>query len=168
MKQIIYNFDFEKEKLSPLIASLKKNNNKIVFTNGCFDILHVGHLRYLQKAKALGDILIVGLNSDSSVKKIKGINRPIIQEKQRAELLSALKPVDYVIIFSSPTPLDLIKEISPDCLTKGGDWSVETIVGGEHVLATGGKVTSITFEKGFSSTNIIDIILKKELADDRK
>ena len=161
MKQVIYKFKEEKEKIKNLIKFLKGDDKKIVFTNGCFDLLHVGHLRYLKKAKDLGDVLITGINSDQSVKKNKGKSRPIIQEKDRSELLSGLKPVDFVIVFEEKTPLSLIQEISPDYLVKGGDWKVEDIVGSDHVISTGGEVKSIIFEKGFSSTNIINKILNE-------
>jgi rfaE bifunctional protein nucleotidyltransferase chain/domain len=128
---------------------------KIVFTNGCFDILHVGHLRYLTEARALGDRLVVGLNSDSSVRLLKGEERPIISEDERREMLLGLKPVDQVIIFSEETPLNLIKEVKPDILVKGGDWSVDQIVGSDFVIARGGQVLSLPFHEGRSSTNII-------------
>ncbi len=128
---------------------------KIVFTNGCFDILHVGHLRYLTEARALGDRLVVGLNSDSSVRLLKGKERPIISEDERREMLLGLKPVDEVIIFSEETPLNLIKEVKPDILVKGGDWSVDQIVGSDFIMGRGGEVLSLPFHEGRSSTNII-------------
>lgn len=141
--------EFEKK------ISLLKKNKKVVFTNGCFDILHVGHVRYLQEAKSLGDHLIVGLNSDSSVKKLKGNNRPIQCEEERAEILLALKAVDDVCIFSEDTPLKLIELIQPDVLVKGGDWSIDQIVGHDVVLASGGEVRSLQFVPGRSTTAII-------------
>jgi D-glycero-beta-D-manno-heptose 1-phosphate adenylyltransferase len=129
---------------------------RIVFTNGCFDILHRGHVEYLKKAKLLGDILIVGLNSDSSVRRIKGDKRPINNESDRAIVLKELKSVDEVIIFQEETPLDLIKKIKPDVLVKGGDWKLEDIVGYEFVINNGGKVFSIPYIKGYSTTDIIN------------
>ncbi|MCO5114145.1 MAG: D-glycero-beta-D-manno-heptose 1-phosphate adenylyltransferase [Bdellovibrionaceae bacterium] len=135
-----------------------RQSKKIVFTNGCFDILHVGHVRYLEQAKALGDILVVGLNSDESVKRLKGPTRPIQTEEDRKELLLALKAVDMVVIFSEDTPLELIKKIKPHFLVKGGDWSEDQIVGSEFVKSIGGKVMSLPFSQGKSTTNIVDKI----------
>lgn len=131
---------------------------KTVFTNGCFDLLHVGHLRYLQDAKDLGAKLIVGLNSDASVKRLKGEQRPIVPQEERREMLLGVKPVDEVIIFDEDTPLRLIEEISPDILVKGGDWAVSEIVGSDFVLKNGGEVFSLPFHPGRSSTNIISKI----------
>lgn len=135
-----------------------RQSKKIVFTNGCFDILHVGHARYLAQAKALGDILVVGLNSDESVKRLKGPTRPIQTEEDRKELLLALKAVDMVVIFSEDTPLELIKKIQPHFLVKGGDWSEDQIVGSDFVKSIGGKVMSLPFSQGKSTTNIVDKI----------
>jgi len=141
-------------------AKLRENhkNKKIVFTNGCFDILHVGHIRYLQEASQLGDILVIGLNSDASVKRLKGEERPINQEMERAEMLSALGFVDYVVIFDEDTPLNLIKMIEPDVLVKGGDYSNEYVVGTKEVEEHGGKLVLIPFVDGKSTTNIINKI----------
>jgi len=133
----------------------RSKKRKIVFTNGCFDILHIGHVRYLKKARSLGDILVIGLNSDSSVRAIKGKERPINNQKDRAELLSALSFVDYVVVFSETTPEKIIKKIKPDILVKGGDWKAEDIVGGDFVKMRGGKVVSIPFVKGYSTTGLI-------------
>lgn len=138
----------------------RKNGKKIVFTNGCFDILHVGHVRYLSQARALGDLLVVGLNKDSSVKKLKGPERPVTREKDRAEVLGALAAVDCVVLFGDPTPLRLIKAIRPDVLVKGGDWKKEHIVGAGFVEALGGQVRSLPFVKGFSTTGLIGKIKK--------
>lgn len=138
------------------LSALKGKGKRIVFTNGCFDILHVGHIDYLSKARRLGDILIVGLNSDSSVKKIKGKNRPINKESDRARVLSALYFVDYITLFNETTPENLIKKVRPDILVKGGDWKVEDIVGGAFVRSYGGKIKSIPFVKGYSTTSIIE------------
>lgn len=137
-----------------------KNNKdkKIVFTNGCFDIVHRGHISYLNEAKALGDLLVIGLNSDASVRTLKGPERPINNEQDRKYLLENLKAVDFVEIFNEETPLSLIKKILPSVLVKGGDWKIEQIVGSKEVLGKGGEVLSLNFIDGFSSTNIIEKI----------
>jgi D-beta-D-heptose 7-phosphate kinase/D-beta-D-heptose 1-phosphate adenosyltransferase len=140
--------------------SLRSAGKKIVFTNGVFDILHRGHVQYLMDARALGDVLVVGLNCDSSVKRLKGETRPVISESDRAFVLSNLKPVDYVVIFEEDTPLELISEILPDVLVKGGDWAVENIVGGDVVRARGGIVKNISFVDSYSTTGIIERIEK--------
>ena len=132
------------------------NDQKVVFTNGCFDILHSGHVLYLEEAKSLGDILVVGLNSDESVRRLKGNERPINSEHERAIVLSGLSFVDYVIVFNEDTPYELIKTIQPDILVKGGDWAVESIVGYDIVLRKGGVVKSLLFKEGVSTTSIID------------
>ncbi len=134
--------------------------SKVVFTNGCFDLLHAGHVAYLQEAASLGDRLIVGLNSDASVKRLKGFHRPINPENERKFVLEALACVDEVVIFSEDTPLQVIEKIKPDVLAKGGDWTPEQIVGSDFVLAYGGEVKSLKFVEGLSSTNIIDKILQ--------
>lgn len=144
------------EEIKKLSAELKQKGKKIVFTNGCFDIIHYGHVRYLSDARNLGDLLIVGLNSDDSVKRLKGASRPINSQFERSYVLSALKPVDYVVIFEQDTPYDLIKLIMPDLLVKGGDWKPEQIVGSDLVLKNGGQVKSLQFQTGFSTTNIIE------------
>lgn len=148
--------------LPQLIQDLesKRAGRKVVFTNGCFDILHVGHVRYLQEARALGDVLVVGANSDASVRKLKGESRPVQNENERAEILSALACVDYVVIFGEETPLELIKQVAPNVLVKGGDWPIEKIVGAQQVLATGGEVKSLKFHPGKSTTNILEKIQK--------
>lgn len=138
----------------------KKLKGKLVFTNGCFDLLHVGHIRYLQEAKKQGEYLIIGLNSDKSVKKIKGHKRPIIPEQERAEVLSALQSVDFVILFDEETPYELICRVQPDVLVKGGDWKSDDIVGKDIVEARGGKVLSLSYIEGRSTTDIIDKILQ--------
>jgi len=134
----------------------KSKNKKIVFTNGCFDILHRGHVTYLNEAKNLGDILIVGVNSDESVKRLKGPSRPINSEVDRAFVLSGLKSVDGVEIFTQDTPLELIKALRPNVLVKGGDWKIDQIVGASEVLSWGGEVLSLNFVNGFSTTSIIE------------
>jgi D-beta-D-heptose 7-phosphate kinase/D-beta-D-heptose 1-phosphate adenosyltransferase len=139
------------------INFLKKYaEKKIVFTNGCFDILHVGHIRYLQEAKNLGDYLVVGINSDQSVKQIKGPNRPIQSEADRAEILASLACVDAVCIFTEDNPLNLIKQVSPNVLVKGGDWKPDQIIGSDFVIENGGTVESLKFHEGRSTTNIIN------------
>ena len=143
------------------INKIKSEGKKIVFTNGCFDLLHVGHIKYLSQAKDLGDILIIGLNSDKSVKKLKGNNRPINSFEDRAKLLAALKSVDLVIMFEEQTPENLIKEIIPDVLVKGGDYNIEDIVGYQTVIDNGGQVKTLSFYEGYSSTNYIDKINKR-------
>ncbi|MCL4169908.1 UNVERIFIED_CONTAM: hypothetical protein GTU68_049716, partial [Idotea baltica] len=142
-------------------ADLKESGKeKIVFTNGCFDILHVGHARYLAEARALGDALIVGLNSDSSVKRLdKGEERPIVPEGERAEMLEHLASVSKVFLFSEDTPLELIQAVCPDILVKGGDWAPETIVGNEFVTSHGGLVRSLPFHPGHSTTDIVATII---------
>ena len=138
----------------------ENRNKKIVFTNGCFDTLHGGHVAYLNEAKSLGDILVVGLNSDASVKRLKGESRPINNEKERKFVLENLKAVDLVEIFEDDTPLDLIKLIKPDLLVKGGDWAIDQIVGSDFVIADGGEVKSLRFVDGLSTTGTIKKILK--------
>jgi rfaE bifunctional protein nucleotidyltransferase chain/domain len=136
------------------------NNKKIVFTNGCFDILHLGHIEYLAKAANLGDVLIIGMNSDRSVNRIKGNTRPINDEHSRSMILASLKFVTAVVIFDEETPYELIKTIQPDILIKGRDWKVEEIVGADIVLAKGGKVETIELTPGYSTTLIEQKILK--------
>ncbi len=133
----------------------KNKNKKIVFTNGCFDILHRGHVAYLCEARKLGDLLVIGLNSDASVKRLKGPERPINNEKDRQYVMSQLKPVDFVEIFSEDTPLNLILKINPQVLVKGGDWKIDQIVGGKEVIQSGGEVFSLNFIDGYSTTSII-------------
>ncbi|MFZ1320795.1 MAG: D-glycero-beta-D-manno-heptose 1-phosphate adenylyltransferase [Ignavibacteria bacterium] len=141
-------------------SRIRSENKKLVFTNGCFDIIHKGHVSYLNQAKLMGDYLIVGLNSDKSVKKLKGDDRPVNNENDRAFILDNLKSVDYVIIFNKDTPYELIKLIVPDYLVKGGDWSENEIVGSDIVTAAGGKVLSLNFINNYSSTGIIEKIRK--------
>ncbi|MCM2349615.1 MAG: D-glycero-beta-D-manno-heptose 1-phosphate adenylyltransferase [Bacteriovoracaceae bacterium] len=135
---------------------LKDNEGKrIVFTNGCFDILHRGHVTYLAEARKLGDLLVIGLNSDASVKRLKGPERPINNENDRQYVLSQLKSVDFVEIFTEDTPLELILKVKPNVLVKGGDWKIDQIVGGKEVIKSGGDVFSLNFVDGYSTTNII-------------
>lgn len=133
-------------------------DKKIVFTNGCFDIIHRGHIHYLNQAKSLGDILIVGLNSDQSVKKLKGNSRPINNQEDRKFFLENLRAVDFVEVFDTPTPYELIEAIVPNVLVKGGDWSTDQIVGSDIVLSNGGEVKSLSFIAGHSTTSIIEKI----------
>lgn len=139
-----------------------RGKRKVVFTNGCFDILHTGHVTYLNEAKSQGDLLVVGLNSDASVKRLKGDQRPINNEDERKFILENLKAVDFVFIFHEDTPLELIHEINPDVLVKGGDWKPEQIVGSDYVLKNGGEVKSLTFVNGFSTTGTIEKILNSD------
>ncbi|OSS42991.1 ADP-heptose synthase / D-glycero-beta-D-manno-heptose 7-phosphate kinase [Desulfurella amilsii] len=147
-------------QIKEIADSLKAQNKKIVFTNGCFDIIHAGHVDYLKKARQLGDALIVGLNSDNSVKSIKGEKRPINNQNDRASVLSAFYFVDYIVIFEQNTPYELIELIKPDILVKGSDWQNKSIVGADIVKKAGGKVALIDYLKGKSTTNIIKKILK--------
>ena len=147
-------------QLKSTVAGLKRKGKKIVFTNGCFDLLHYGHVKYLQDAKRAGDILIVAVNSDSSVKKIKGSRRPIVNLNFRLGALASLESVDYVTSFSEETPLNLIKSIKPDVLVKGADWNRKIIVGAEVVRNYGGEVTTIKLVKGLSTSNLIKRIAR--------
>lgn len=144
------------ENLSDFFSKLRSSHKKIVFTNGCFDLLHIGHVRYLQEARSLGDILVVGVNSDRSVQVLKGPTRPIQNQNDRAEILAALACVDYTVIFDEQTPERLIHEVRPDILVKGGDWKISEIVGSDFVLAKGGQVRSLQFIDGRSTTKIIE------------
>jgi len=140
--------------LMPLVNQWKNEGYRIVFTNGCFDLIHIGHVFYLEEANALGDKLIVGLNSDASVSRLKGPNRPIKDEYNRSHILAALASVDAVVIFENDDPLQLILDVKPDILVKGGDWRPDQIVGSEFVLSNGGVVKSLRFVEGYSSTMI--------------
>ncbi len=146
-----------------LLENWKKEGEKIVFSNGCFDILHQGHIVYLAKAAELGTKLIIGLNSDDSVRRLKGKNRPICREEERALVLAALEFVDAVILFEEDTPYNLIKTVQPDILVKGADYKPEDIVGYDIVKNKGGEVKTIALEEGFSTTNVVDKIKKTEL-----
>ncbi len=153
MGKILSRHDLQTE-----IDALHRQGKKIVFTNGCFDILHVGHVRYLREAKKKGDVLVLALNSDRSVQAIKGDKRPIVPEAERADVMAALEAVDYVTIFEELTPLALIETLKPDVLIKGGDWEEEKIVGRDAVLSWGGQVAVIPEIKGASTTNIVEKI----------
>ncbi|MGB3468004.1 MAG: D-glycero-beta-D-manno-heptose 1-phosphate adenylyltransferase [Cyclobacteriaceae bacterium] len=141
-----------------IISKWKSDSSKIVFTNGCFDIVHLGHIDYLQKARNLGDKLVVGVNSDESVRRLKGGSRPIVDEYARQRMMASFEFVDAVILFGEDTPLRLIQNILPDILVKGNDYSVQNIVGAETVLDNGGNVETIELVKGYSTTAIIELI----------
>ncbi len=149
------------EESEKICDALKQSGKRIVFTNGCFDILHPGHARYLSSARNLGDYLIVALNSDRSVRAIKGSKRPIFPEKMRAELLAALTCVDCVLIFNEENPLQVIKSLLPHILVKGGDWQENQIIGADEIKAGGGQVRRIPFVTGYSTTDIIEKIVRR-------
>ena len=151
----------ESENIKKELSGLKKKSKKIVFTNGCFDIIHAGHISYLNEAKALGDILIVGLNSDESVRRLKGADRPVVNERDRAYVLANLKPVDYVVMFDEDTPYELIKKIKPDVLVKGADYKGKSIAGSDIVKSSGGETVLINFIEGKSTSEIIKKIKSK-------
>jgi D-beta-D-heptose 7-phosphate kinase/D-beta-D-heptose 1-phosphate adenosyltransferase len=145
--------------LAHLIAQERSRGKQVVFTNGCFDLLHVGHVKYLQKARGLGDLLVVGLNSDASVRRLKGEHRPLIEESERAHILAALDCIDYVVLFDEDTPLTVIEALVPAVLAKGADYKIEEVVGREVVEAGGGRVELVQFVDGRSTSRIIDKIL---------
>lgn len=149
---------FSAIQISEALSKLNSNKKVVVFTNGCFDLLHPGHVAYLEEAKKLGDVLVVGINSDESIKRIKGNSRPINDFNFRSKMLAALASVNYVIEFTEDTPLKLIESISPSVLVKGDDYNISQIVGGEFVRSIGGSVKTISFLEGFSSTSIISKI----------
>lgn len=146
--------------IKSIVTHLKNRRKKIVFTNGCFDILHVGHIRYLRKARSLGDILVVGLNTDRSVRQIKGEKRPIVPQDERAEVLAALEFVDYVVLFDEPDPFALIEKVKPTHLVKGADWPKDKIIGRDVVEKAGGRVVRIPLVRGASSTGVIEKIIQ--------
>lgn len=149
-----------RDVLSRIVAGLRERGKKIVFTNGCFDLLHAGHVKYLQKARSLGDCLVLGLNSDASVRRLKGEKRPLIGEEERAHILAALDCIDYVTLFDEDTPLELIRALKPDILAKGGDYTADAVVGKDVVEAYGGRVELVSFVDGKSTTNIIERVLE--------
>ncbi|MDD4241008.1 MAG: D-glycero-beta-D-manno-heptose 1-phosphate adenylyltransferase [Smithellaceae bacterium] len=149
----------DRTALRETLDVLRKEGKKIAFTNGCFDILHVGHVRYLQEARKTADVLVLGLNSDSSVRAIKGEKRPLVTESERAEVLAALECIDFVTIFPELTPLDLICFLKPDILIKGGDWPEDQVVGGKEIREWGGHVTIVPEVAGKSTTNIVEKVL---------
>jgi len=139
----------------------RRNGRRVVFTNGCFDLLHPGHIRCLEQARALGDSLIVAVNSDASVRRMKGAGRPVMPQAERAEVLAALAAVDYVTVFEEDTPREIIAKVVPEVLVKGGDWGPDQIVGREEVEAAGGRVVSIPLEPGYSTTGILEKVRAK-------
>jgi rfaE bifunctional protein nucleotidyltransferase chain/domain len=152
---------FKLQDLIKIVHDLRKSGKKIVFTNGCFDILHVGHVRYLAAARSQGHVLVVGLNSDESVRSIKPENRPIVNQNQRAEVLAGLECVDYITVFNKPDPLKIIKELKPDVLVKGADWIEEEIIGADIVKANGGKVVRVPVVHEISTSRIIQRIVNR-------
>jgi rfaE bifunctional protein nucleotidyltransferase chain/domain len=149
----------DRKILKDKLEALRKEGKKIAFTNGCFDILHVGHVRYLKEAKKTADILVLALNSDASVRSIKGLKRPLVSEEERAEVLAALEYIDFVTIFHELTPLELICYLKPEILIKGGDWPEDKVVGRDEIKKWGGHVTIIPEVAGKSTTNIVDKII---------
>jgi len=156
LEETLLNKIFTLPDLKETISSWQKDGKKVVFSNGVFDILHIGHVTYLLKAAELGDKLVIGLNSDASVKRIKGESRPINTEANRAALLAALFFIDAIVVFGEDTPFNLITTLLPDVLVKGADYSIENIVGANEILANGGEVKTIEFVEGHSSTSIIE------------
>jgi len=148
----------KREKIPELLAEIKRNGQTLVTTNGCFDILHVGHVKYLQKTKTFADKLLVCLNSDKSVRSIKGPSRPINNENDRAEILCALSCVDYVVLFDEDTPINLLREIKPDVHTKGADYTIETLPEAKYIIENGGRIEFISFVEGKSTTKILEKI----------
>ena len=148
------------EALKKQVERVRGEGKKIAFTNGCFDILHVGHVRYLREARKMGDLLILGLNSDASVRAIKGEKRPLVPQGDRAEVVASLASVDYVTLFDEMTPLKLIEYLRPDVLVKGGDWKEELVVGGDAVRSWGGRIVIVPLTEGASTTSIVEKVLR--------
>jgi rfaE bifunctional protein nucleotidyltransferase chain/domain len=148
-----------RDLLPELLAQWRQHIHKIVFTNGCFDLLHLGHVDYLEKARQLGDKLIVGLNTDASVRRLKGPSRPLQDEMSRSRVMASLLFIDAVVLFDEDTPYELIREVSPDILVKGDDYAIENIVGHDFVLQRGGKVKTISLVKGYSTSGIVEKII---------
>ncbi|MEW6535793.1 MAG: D-glycero-beta-D-manno-heptose 1-phosphate adenylyltransferase [Candidatus Auribacterota bacterium] len=151
----------DRNALAAILAELKSNNKKIVFTNGCFDLIHVGHIRYLQECKNNGDLLVVGINTDHSVRINKGDTRPVLPLADRAEIIAALEMVDFVVPFDEKTPFETIRILQPNILIKGGDYTLDTIVGKDDVISWGGEVLTIPLIEGKSTSSIIDRVLQK-------
>ena len=149
---------FSLNELKDVLGLYRNTGGRIVFTNGCFDIMHAGHAQYLEEARSMGDVLIVAINSDASVRRLKGPKRPVIGQQDRALMLAALESVDYVVIFEEDTPYEVINILEPDLLVKGGDWTPDQIVGADIVLARGGEVKSLPFRPGLSTSSIIERI----------
>ncbi len=155
----------DRNTLKEKLDAIRKDGKKIAFTNGCFDILHVGHVRYLQEARKTADVLVLALNSDTSVRSLKGEKRPLVPEGERAEVLAGLECIDFVTIFSELTPLELICYLKPDVLIKGGDWPEDQVVGRNEIKQWGGHVTIVPEVKGKSTTNIVDRVISVYCAD---
>lgn len=151
----------DRKKLAGILANLRKQGQKIVFTNGCFDLLHAGHVRYLNKAKQYGDVLVVAINTDASVQRLKGKNRPLVPQQERAEVLGGLAAIDYITFFNEETPAAIISELKPQVLVKGADYKVKDIVGNIYMKKNKGRVVRIPLAKGLSSSNIISDIVQK-------
>lgn len=156
------------QQIAAIVVELRRQGKRIVFTNGCFDLLHSGHVRYLETARELGDVLIVGVNSDAGVRRLKGPQRPIVLEADRCIVLAGLACVDVVVLFDQETPYELIELIRPDVLVKGGDWAIAEIVGADIVLERGGRVLSLPYWKGHSSSGIIERVQKTLALEDAK
>ena len=161
LNQFQINKIIERDHFDPIKHLWKFQGKKVVFTNGCFDLLHPGHIEYLNKARDLGDILLIGLNSDDSVRRLKGSDRPINPESDRALMLAGLECVSAVLLFDEDTPLELIKAVQPDILVKGGDYDRDTIVGADEVESEGGRVVVIPFKEGYSTSSLIERIQRK-------
>lgn len=144
--------------LVAVVRRLKRHGQRVVFANGCFDVVHVGHVALLERAKGLGDVLVVGLNSDRSVQALKGAGRPIVSQRDRARVIAALSSVDYVTVFDGPTPLGLIERLKPDVLVKGADWPLHGIIGREILKRSGGRVVRVSLVNGYSTTKLLDRI----------
>ena len=155
-------------ELAPILRGAQARGLTVVFTNGCFDLLHRGHTRYLAQARALGDLLVVGLNSDASVRRLKGPTRPLVPQRDRCEVMAALEMVDYVSVFSEDTPYDLIKLVQPDVLVKGGDWPPDQIVGADIVRARGGSVRSLRFARGYSTSGLLARVVERGMEEGQK
>jgi len=143
------------------LAALRRRGKRIVFTNGCFDLIHPGHVRYLRAAKQLGDVLVIGVNTDASVRRLKGPTRPLVRLRDRCDVLAALEMVDYVTPFGADTPRRLIAQVKPDVLVKGGDWTPDRIVGGDLVRSRGGTVRSLSFARGYSTSALVERIQRQ-------
>ena len=150
-----------REALARRVAALRRRGQRVVFTNGCFDLIHPGHVRYLRAAKRLGDVLVVALNSDASVRRLKGPSRPLVPQRDRCEVMAALEMVDFVIVFGEDTPVALIRRLQPDVLVKGGDWAPDRIAGADIVRARGGSVRSLRFAPGYSTTALTERIVRR-------
>ena len=157
---------YHRSELGSVLQQAKADGNVVVTTNGCFDVLHLGHLRYLQAARQLGDLLVVAINSDSSVRQLKGENRPLVPEEERAEMLAGLECVDYVVIFPESTPIDLLSELKPNIHVKGGDYKLEQLIERDVVEANGGKVIVGLNVPGKSTTNLIQVICERYVDTD--